>query len=98
MAKNFLQQQLVSSGQFSQNDLAKIASLRGKHNQLGFAYQLIFVRLLNCFPQQRPLEIIEEILLFSSLQLGIDTLWIDEYKDINLILLDIKKTLDSILK
>lgn len=80
MAPNFLQQQLVQSGQFSCADLKEIASYRGQHSRLGFAYQLIHVRLLNYFPKQNPFEVIEEILLFAGLQLDIEPHRIDEYK------------------
>ena len=46
------------------------ASPQGHHNQLGFAYQIAFVRVLGRFPQQAPLEIDGEILRFAALQLG----------------------------
>ena len=80
MAQGYLQQQLVQSGQFSAADLEEIAYCRGKHNKLGFAYQLIHVRLLNYFPKQSPFEIIEEILLFTGTLLGIGIGHIDGYK------------------
>jgi hypothetical protein len=80
MAQNYLPQQLVQSGQFSSDDLEEIAYCRGQHNKLGFAYQLIHARLLNYFPKQSPFEIIEEILLFVSMQLDIETNRIEEYK------------------
>ncbi|MCA9017417.1 MAG: DUF4158 domain-containing protein, partial [Planctomycetaceae bacterium] len=57
---------------FSTEDVARIMTCRGEHNRLGFAYQLAFVRSLNRFPAQTPLEIEEDILIFSSAQLRID--------------------------
>lgn len=46
---------------------------------MGFAYQLIYVRLLNYFPKQKPFEIVEEILSFSAMQTGIDKALIKTY-------------------
>jgi hypothetical protein len=40
-------------------------------NRLGFAYQLAFVRLANRFPAQRPLEIVDDLLTYVSVQLAI---------------------------
>ena len=56
-----------------------IALRRGPHNQLGFAYQVAFVRVLGRFPQQAPLEIDGEILRFAALQLGADAETIHAY-------------------
>jgi len=63
---------LIECGKFSPADLEKIKSYRGNHNKLGFAYQIIYVRLFNYFPKQRPFEISEEILSFAAMQIGID--------------------------
>lgn len=59
--------------------MEKIKSYRGSHNKLGFAYQVIYVRLLNYFPKQRPFEIIDEILSFSAMQIGINKKEISAY-------------------
>jgi TnpA family transposase len=59
--------------------LEKIQSYRGNHNKLGFAYQLIYVRLLNYFPKQKPFEIIDEILSFAAMQMGINKKEITSY-------------------
>jgi hypothetical protein len=75
----YSQQQLMEAGKFALADLEKIRAYRGKHNRLGFAYQLLYVRLLNYFPQQQPFEIIDELLLFSALQLEIDSHAIQDY-------------------
>ena len=58
--------------QFSPEDIVRIMKCRGEHNRLGFAYQLAFVRTFNRFPAQEPLEIEEDILTFSSVQLRMD--------------------------
>ena len=72
-------QQLIEIGKLSREDFKKIRTYRGQHNRLGFAYQLVFVRVLNYFPKQKPLEIIEDILLFTALQLDTDKTHIAEY-------------------
>ena len=38
------------------------------HNQLGFAYQVAFVRLFNRFPKQQPFEILDELVSVSAAQ------------------------------
>lgn len=61
----------VEASRLIPTDYNQIYGCRREHNRLGFAYQLIFVRLLNRFPSQRPLEVIEEVLFSASTQLGI---------------------------
>ena len=61
---------LIRDGTFLEEDRRQIAQRRRGHNQLGFAYQIAFVRVLGRFPRQEPLEIDEEILRFAALQLG----------------------------
>ena len=51
----------------------------GRHNRLGFAYPVAFVRVPGRFPQQAPLEIDGEILRFAALQLGADAETIHAY-------------------
>ena len=48
---------LIRDATFLEADRREIALRRGPHNQLGFAYQVAFVRVLARFPQQAPLEI-----------------------------------------
>jgi len=65
-------QALVKLGSLDQNDYEQINQCRGQHNKLGFCYQLIFVKVINKFPIQIPLEIVSDILTFASLQINID--------------------------
>jgi hypothetical protein len=51
--------------------LEEINHRRHDYTRLGFGYQLAFVRLCNWFPAQEPLEIVDEVLTFVSLHLGI---------------------------
>jgi hypothetical protein len=60
---------LSKLAKFTPQDLALIQSRRGKHNRLGFAYQLAFVKLYNRFPAQSPFEIVTELLTYVTLQL-----------------------------
>ena len=75
----YKREQLASVANFSDQDLEEIRQCRRDYNRLGFGYQLAFVRLLNWFPAQEPLEIIDEILTFVSLQLGISAQRITQY-------------------
>ena len=70
---------LVRDATFLDADRREIPLRRGPHNQLGFAYQVAFVRVLGRFPQQAPLEIDGEILRFAALQLGADAETIHAY-------------------
>ena len=71
---------LPQVGSLSEEESQWIFQCRRDLNRLGFCYQLIFVKVLNRFPQQEPLEIIEDILRFASLQIGISVDKISEYQ------------------
>ena len=47
MKKHFSQQSLIELGKLQERDFALIKKCRGDHNKLGFAYQLIYIKLLN---------------------------------------------------
>jgi TnpA family transposase len=81
MNKNFSQQSLIDRGTLNSEDLTEVKKCRGKQNQLGFAYQLIFIRLLNTPPNQVPFEIIEEIIVYAAIQLFMDSTEIEQYKN-----------------
>ena len=75
----YAHEQLFLQTQFSETDIVRITQCRGKHNRLGFSYQLVFVRLLNRFPAQEPLEIEERILTCASAQSNIAAEYIELY-------------------
>ena len=79
-ALSYSREQLASMAKFSDRDLEHIKQRRHDYTRLGFGYQLAFVRLLNGLPTQEPLEIIDEILTFVSLQLGIAAQCITQYE------------------
>jgi TnpA family transposase len=73
MSKSFSQYSLIEYGKLSNMDFSLINKCRGEHNKLGFAYQLIFIKLLNTVPCQSPFEIIEEIVIYAGMQLSLDS-------------------------
>ncbi len=73
--------QMIEYATLTPEDKAQIAQCRGTHNRLGFAYQIAFARLTNRFPAQQPLEIIQEVLDFVGVQLGIDVSQIEQYAE-----------------
>lgn len=79
MNKNFSQYSLIEYGHLNEADRTLIKRCRGEHNKLGFAYQLIFIRLLNKVPCQSPFEIIEEIVIYAGMQLALDNALIRSY-------------------
>jgi len=70
---------LVRLAQFTDGDMEQIWNCRQLHTRLGFAYQLAFVRLYNRLPLQQPLELVEDVLTYASVQLDIPTNAIDAY-------------------
>jgi uncharacterized protein DUF4158 len=67
---HFSQDQLVQVAKLTDADLIQIGECRGAHNQLGFGYQVCYVKLFNRFPNQSPFEIVEELATFVALQLA----------------------------
>ena len=63
---------MIREASLTEADLAQIAQCRRDHNRLGFAYQIGFVGLFSRFPDQRPLEICDELLGFVAMQLNAD--------------------------
>jgi hypothetical protein len=49
---HYTKQQLIKQATLSNEDLHEIFQCRRNYNRLGFAYQIGFVRLRNCFPGQ----------------------------------------------
>lgn len=77
--ETYNREQLIKLGQITDADLEMIARCRNDYNRLGFGYQLVHVKLLNRFPLQKPLEVIEDILAYASSQLGIEKDNIQQY-------------------
>ena len=71
---------IIHLATLSAQDRAMVQKCRGRHNSLGFGYQLMFTKVFNRFPNQIPLEIQPQILTFAVLQLGIKTELIDAYQ------------------
>ena len=80
MRKNISQRSLIEYGTFNAGNLEQINRCRGAYNKLGFAYQLIFIKLLHYLPRIKPFEVVEEILIYAALQLEINTAEIKLYK------------------
>ena len=80
MEHQYSQQALIEFGTLTVEDIKQVNRCRGCQNILGFAYQLIFVKLLNYFPAQEPFNIVDEILTSAGLQVSIDLDNIELYK------------------
>jgi TnpA family transposase len=68
---HFTQEQLLQVAKLSDSDIKIVNECRGEHNKLGFAYQLCYVKLFNRLPMQRPLELLDELATFITVQLDI---------------------------
>jgi len=64
----YTRRELAQKAALTEQDWIEIRQRRRVHNRLGFAYQVGFVKLRNRFPAQQPLEMIDELLLFTSIQ------------------------------
>lgn len=80
MPATLSRRELSRRATLTEADLAEVHRCRRAHNQLGFAYQIGFVRLHNRFPVQRPFELEDELVVFTALQLGLDPALMDEYR------------------
>jgi len=75
----FSQKSLIFYGTLNKDDITQINQCRGVVNQLGFAYQLIFIRLFNLCPKITPFEIVEELLIYAAIQLSSESSEISSY-------------------
>jgi hypothetical protein len=73
MDKRFSHQNLLEFGSLETQDLTFLSQFRSNYNRLGAAYQLIFIRLLNMLPKQKPFEVVDEIVMYAGLQLGLSS-------------------------
>lgn len=71
---------VIQVGTLSEQDRLIIQKCRGEHNRLGFAYQLIFSKVFNQFPNQVQFEIQNQLLTFASLQLNSHAELIADYQ------------------
>lgn len=77
---SYSREQLVQQVALTAEDMQQVWLCRRDHNRLGFAYQVGFVRLLNRFPQQEPFEVIEELLVYMSVQVELPAALIMAYQ------------------
>ena len=77
---SFSREELVQRSTLTPEDILQIDQCRCGSNRLGFGYQLGFVRLMNRFPAQQPLEILPDLLLFIGNQLNEDPAIIQQYE------------------
>ncbi len=75
----YTHEQLINLARISNADIMRINQCRRPHNRLGFAYQLSFVRLANRFPSQDSFEVVDEVLNYVSVQIGIPSKAINAY-------------------
>ena len=72
---DYTREELLEQTKFSKEDESLLQTCRHEHTRLGMAYQMAVARLLNRFPRTStvddPLEIIEEVLTYVGIQLGI---------------------------
>src|SRR5918999_5626129 len=80
MNLSYSREQLAQQAALTAEDIHQIQLWRRDHNPLGVGYQLGFVRLLNRFPQQEPFEVIEELLIYISVQIELPTTLIVAYQ------------------
>jgi hypothetical protein len=76
----YSRRQLKREAALNERDLVEVGKCRRAQNRLGFAYQLAFVRLLNCFPKQEEFEVLDDLVNFTAVQLGVDAGLIDFYR------------------
>ncbi len=67
----YTKQQLIEQATLSKGDLQETSKCRRDYNRLGFAYQIGFVRFQNRFPVQSPFEVMDDLLQFISVQIGV---------------------------
>jgi TnpA family transposase len=72
--------QLKQHALLTAEDFNEITKCRRPQNRLGFACQVSFVRLLNRFPAQQPFEVVDDLVTFSAVQIGVDAGLIDLYR------------------
>ena len=77
---DYSKQQLSQDAALTDQDMEQINQRRRDHNRLGFAYQLGFVRLFNRLPPQEYFEIVDELLVYISIQVELPASLIEDYQ------------------
>lgn len=72
MSEHFSHAQITAKAAFSAWDRRRVEACRLAHTQLRLAYQMAFVRLVGRFPTQQPLEVVDEILDFVSMEFELE--------------------------
>lgn len=72
----YSRQSLIKIGKLGENDVVEIKKYRGEHNRLGFAYQLIYIKLFMQLPAN---EVNNEILDYAAAQLAINIESFEQY-------------------
>ena len=78
--QNYSREELIHHASLTDSDIEQVNQCRRDYNRLGFGYQIGFVRLENRLPTQYKLEIIDDLLTFTSVQLQIDQNLISQYQ------------------
>jgi len=78
--QSYSREELVRHASLTDADIEQVKQCRRDQNRLGFGYQIGFVRLENRLPTQYTLEIIPDLLTFTSVQLQIDENLITQYQ------------------
>jgi len=71
---------IVQLAALTEKDRIIIQRCRGKHNRLGLAYQIMFVKVFNQFPDQVQFNIQNQLLTFACLQLNCSAALIFAYQ------------------
>lgn len=79
MSEHFSHAQIAAKAAFSKPDRKQVHACRRSFNQLGFAYQMAFVRLMGRFPEQDPLERLPEILDFVAMEFELESQELNAY-------------------
>ena len=79
MSYQYSRRQLIKQASLTEDDFEQVKRRRRPENKLGFAYQIGFVRLHNRFPAQQPLEVIDELLAYTAIQIDIEADLIHDY-------------------
>ena len=75
-----IRQEIIGLGRLTQSDTRRIRQCKTLATQLGFSYQLAFVKIRNFFPKQSPLEVEADILYYVAHQLELADSLLNDYE------------------